>query len=177
VASSRALLPCRIEPLGKKHDRAAFSCGKEALDRYIKYQARQDARRNVAAPFVAVDMEGNPAVLGYYTLSAFAVDLVALPENVARKLPHYPLVPATLLGRLAIDQQYKGRGLGEFLLIDALRRAHEQSAQIAAAAVIVEAIDESAHRFYRHFEFIEFPERRDRLFLPMPDVATLFPAA
>jgi GNAT superfamily N-acetyltransferase len=171
------LPPCRIEPLGKKHGRAAFSCGNEALDRYIKYEASQDARRNVAAPFVAVNTEGNPAILGYYSLSAFAIDLGALPENVARKLPHYPLVPATLLGRLAIDRQHQGRGLGGFLLIDALRRAHEQSAQIAAAAVIVDAIDESACRFYRHFDFIPFPERRDRLFLPMRDIAALFPAA
>jgi GNAT superfamily N-acetyltransferase len=156
---------------------AAFSCGNEALDRYIKQQASQDARRHVAAPFVAVVKEGDSAILGYYTLSAFAVELGALPENTARKLPHYPLVPATLLGRLAIDQQHQGRGLGEFLLMDALQRAHEQSAKIAAAAVVVEAIDESARRFYRHLDFIQFSERRDRLFLPMRDIAALFPAA
>jgi predicted GNAT family N-acyltransferase len=85
-------------------------------------------------------------------------------------------VPATLLGRLAIDQEQQGMGLGEFLLMDALRRAHEQSSQIAAAVVIVEAIDESAHCFYRHFDFIVFPDRPDRLFLPMHDIAALFPA-
>lgn len=176
MATSRALSPCHIEPLGKKHDRAAFSCGNESLDRYIGQQASQDARRHVAAPFVAVAQAGDTRILGYYTLSAFAVDLGALPESTARKLPHYPLVPATLLGRLAINQGQQGRGLGEFLLMDALRRAHEQSSQIASAAVIVDAIDESAHRFYRHFDFIAFPDRTDRLFLPMQDIAALFPA-
>jgi GNAT superfamily N-acetyltransferase len=176
VTTSRALPPCHIEPLGKKHNRAAFSCGNQALDRYVKQQASQDARRHVAAPFVAIARKGDTRILGYYTLSAFAVDLGALPESTARKLPHYPLVPATLLGRLAIDQGQQGRGFGEFLLMDALRRAYEQSSQIAAAAIIVDAIDESAHGFYRHFDFIAFPDRPDRLFLPMSAIAALFPA-
>lgn len=162
-----------IEPLARRHDRAGFSCGKPPLDLYLRNQAGQDARRRVAAPFVAVEGE-SPVVLGYYTLSAFGIDLGDLPEETARRLPRYPVVPATLLGRLAVDRSVRGRGLGEFLLIDALRRALEQSATIAAAAVVVDAIDEEAGRFYAHFDFIPFPERRDRLFLPMKSVERLF---
>ena len=165
----------KIEPLGKKHDRAAFSCGKQKLDRYFREQASQDARRHIAAPIVAVHEESETTVLGYYTLSAFAVELGSLPEATVTRLRHYPLVPATLLGRLAVDQTHKGRGLGEFLLTDALRRAYEQSAQIASAAVVVEAMDDEAHRFYRYFDFIAFPERQDRLFLPMATIGKLFP--
>ncbi|MFQ5467740.1 MAG: GNAT family N-acetyltransferase [Kiloniellaceae bacterium] len=163
-----------IEPIAKRHDRAAFSYGKEPLDRYLKTQAGQDARRRVAAPFVLVEGAGGTAVLGYYTLSAFGIDLGALPEGTAKRLPRYPIVPATLLGRLAVHRDYGGRGLGEFLLMDALNRALRQSSKIAAAAVVVDAMDEDAWRFYDHFDFIPFPDRSDRLFLPMTVVKLLF---
>ena len=163
-----------IEPLAKRHDRNAFSCGKWLLDRYLKNQAGQDARRRVAAPFVMVAGGGGAAVLGYYTLSAFGIDLGDLPEETARRLPRYPTVPATLLGRLAVHRDCRGQGLGEFLLMDALYRALTQSTRIAAAAVIVDAMDDDAWRFYRHFDFISFPARGDLLFLPMTIVARLF---
>jgi GNAT superfamily N-acetyltransferase len=162
-----------VEPLGKQHDRAAFACGNEIFDRYLKEIASQDARRLVAAPFGLVAATAPKTVLGYYTLSAFGIDLGSLSADVARKLPVYPVVPATLLGRLAVDQRHRRQGMGEFLIMDALRRAYVQSSQIAAVAVIVDAIDEQAVRFYRHFDFIPFPDRRDRLFLPMKTIATL----
>jgi GNAT superfamily N-acetyltransferase len=166
-----------IEPLAKRHDRAAFSCGNETLDRYLKEIAGQDARRLVAAPFVAVDPAARDTILGYYTVSSFSIGLSDLPHDVSRKLPAYPVVPATLLGRLAVDQSHGGQGLGEYLLMDALHRAHAQSSQIASFAIVVDAIDESAERFYRHFNFIPFPERRTRLFLPMKTLTALFPTA
>lgn len=174
MATEPKRLTAKIEPLGKKHDRAAFSCGREQLDRYLRKQASQDARRHIAASFVAVHDQNDATVLGYYTLSAFAVELGALPKATAARLPHYPLVPATLLGRLAVNQAHKGHGLGEFLLMDALHRAYEYSRQIASAAVVVDAIDDEAHQFYRHFDFIALPERKDRLFLPMATIGKLF---
>ncbi len=163
----------RVEPLARHHDRAAFSCGNDSLDHYLKKQASQDMRRRVAAPFVLVSTDPN-TILGYYTLSLFGIDLGDLPLDVAKKLPAYPVVPVTLLGRLAADQRYRGQGLGEFLLMDAMRRAFLQSSQIAAAAVIVDAIDESAVRFYQHFDFLQFPDGPNRLFLPMRTIASLF---
>lgn len=163
-----------VEPLRKQHDRAAFSCGNPALDQYLKERARQDARRYVAAPFVLIPGPGEKTILGYYTLSSFAIDLSDLPPETARKLPSYPNVPVTLLGRLAVDQQHAGQGLGEFLLMDALHRSLSQSSQIAAVAVVVDAIDTNAVRFYRHFNFMPFPDRPNRLFLPMQTVAALF---
>ena len=116
---------------------------------------------------------GDTSVLGYYTLSSYGIDVGELPGNVARKLPRYPVVPATLLGRLAVDQRNQGKGIGEFLLMDALNRALVQSAEIAAAAVVAEAIDERAAQFYRHFGFVAFPTLPGRLFLPMKTVASL----
>ena len=163
-----------VEPLGRHHDRAGFSCGNETLDRYLKEIARQDARRLVAAPFVLIDETAPKTILGYTTLSSFSVSLADLPEEVARKLPAYPNVPVTLLGRLAVDHRYQGRGLGTFLLMDALRRAWVESSQIAAVAVVVDAIDKQAVRFYKRFDFIPFPERPNRLFLPMKTIAALF---
>jgi GNAT superfamily N-acetyltransferase len=174
MPSETRLPSWQIEPLAKHHNRTAFSCGNDALDRYLKEIASQDARRLVAAPFVAVDPAARKTILGYYTLSSFSVGLSDLPHDVARKLPAYSNVPATLLGRLAVDHRHRGQGIGEFLLIDALRRAYFQSSQIAAVAVVVDAIDEQAARFYRHFEFIPLPDRPDRLFLPMKTIAALF---
>ncbi len=161
-----------VEPLGRQHDRTAFHCGSKALDRYLKQQAWQDADKRVAAPFVAVDPP-DKLVLGYYTLSASVLTLADLPDDLARKLPRYPQLPVTLLGRLAVDQATKGQGLGEHLLLDALNRSLTHADQIAAMAVVVDARDESAASFYRRFGFIALQAEPSRLFLPMRLVAQL----
>src|SRR6266581_2612434 len=129
-----------IELLRSNHDRADFSCGNASLDRYLREQAGQDLRRACATPFVLAPERGDTAILGYYTLSSYGIDVGELPADVARKLPRYPLIPATLLGRLAVDLRYHRQGVGEFLLLDALHRTLVQSAEIAAAAVVVDAI-------------------------------------
>lgn len=166
-------LPLRVEPLGKVHDRAAFYCGISALDSYLKKQAGQDARRFAAAPFVLCEGD-SVAVLGYYTLSAVSIDLGALPEETAGKLPRYPDVPAALIGRLAVDERRRGERLGEYLLLDALHRSWRMAGEIAAAAVVVEAKDERARRFYEAYDFRIFPDQPERLFLPMKMVGQLF---
>jgi len=150
----------------------AFHCGSEALDRYLKQQARQDADKRVAAPFVAV-RSPDTRVLGYYTLSASVLTLTDLPDGLARKLPRYPQLPVTLLGRLAVDQSTKGQGLGEHLLLDALQRSLTHADQIAAMAVVVDAKDESAAAFYRHYGFLNLHAQQSRLFVPMRLVAQL----
>src|ERR1700674_2978467 len=163
-----------VEPLGDAHDRQGFSCGNSGLDHYLKEQANQDLRRGCAVPFVLTPSAGKSAVLGYYTLSSFGIDAGVVPPDVAKKLPRYPLVRATLLGRLAVDDKHQGEGIGEFLLMDALHRSLVQPLQIAAAAVVVEAIDERAARFYQHFGFIPFPTINGRLFIMMKTVKQLF---
>jgi GNAT superfamily N-acetyltransferase len=164
----------RVEALGKQHDRSQFSCGSELLDQYLRAQAGQDARKHVAAPFVLCEGEGN-TVLGYYTLSGISVDIGAWPENVVKKLPRYPVLPATLLGRLAIDRQLQGKGAGEYLLMDALHRSLQAAHQVAALAVIVDAKDARAVAFYRHYGFTPFEDQPARLFLPMGVIEKLFP--
>jgi len=112
-------------------------------------------------------------VAGYYTLSASAVELSALPEGIARRLPRYPVVPSTLLGRLAVDRSWQGRGLGASLLIDALLRSLRN--EIASYAVVVDARDEVTAAFYRHYGFVNLGQEGRRLFLPMETVARLPP--
>lgn len=163
----------RVEPLGRHHDRSAFSSGVEPLDRYLREQAGQDARKRVAVPFVLCEGKSN-AVLGYYTLSALSVDVGAWPEGVVKKLPKYPLVPATLLGRLAVDARLRGSHAGEHLLMDALRRVLEASREVASVAVVVDAKDDSAVSFYKHYGFISFADQPRRLFLPMVVIEKLF---
>ena len=161
-----------VEPLAKRHKRADFSCGIDPLDRYLKTQASQDAKRRVAAPFAAVTSDNT--VIGYYTLSAFSIELAALPAAQAKKLPKYPIVPATLLGRLAVDQSQHGRGVGELILMDALSRSYTNTPEIASYAVVVDAKNDAAIAFYQRYDFIQFPDRPNRLFLPMNVIAKLF---
>lgn len=162
-----------IEPLGKHHDRAVFSCGQEALDQYIKKQASQDAKRYYSAPFALVE-KNKKKILGYYTLSSFGINLKDLPEKMVKRFPRYPLAPATLLGRLAVDKDQHGNGLGELLLMNALHRSLDQADVIGSVAVVVEAVDKKAFEFYAYFDFLPFADQKDRLYLPMKTISKLF---
>ena len=163
----------RVEPLHSKHDRKRFASGADELDRYFHQQAGQDASRHVSAPFILLDPETG-RVAGYYTLSAFAVAPCELQPDIVKKLPRYPLVPTTLLGRLAVDKASQGRGYGEFLLVDALHRTLKHSVDVATIGVVVEARDEAASKFYQRYEFQQFPNHDRRLFLPLDTIARLF---
>ncbi|MEK7993330.1 MAG: GNAT family N-acetyltransferase [Planctomycetota bacterium] len=162
----------RVEPLGASHDRTAFHSGVPELDRYLHHQAGQDARRKVAAPFVMLDIGG--AILGYYTLSAYSIQLGELPEPIARRLPRYPLLPATLLGRLAISSTCRGQNLGRFLLMDALHRSWKITSQVASVGVVVEALDQTARSFYLHHEFEPLQDHPNKLFLAMSTIEKAF---
>lgn len=160
----------RVEPLGPQHDRTAFDSGVEPLNRYFRTQAGQDARKNLAAPFVLVLPDG--AIAGYYTLSQTAVNVGEWPVEAVRKLPKYPLIPSTLLGRLAMDRRQQGKGYGRFLLADALFMA--VSSKIASFAVVVDAKDENTRRFDERESFLPFPDQPLKLFRPMADLKQLF---
>jgi GNAT superfamily N-acetyltransferase len=115
-----------------------------------------------------------PRVLGYYTLSAYGVRVAELPPDVATKLPRYPLIPATLLGRLAVSREHHGQKLGKLLLMDALHRSWKNSGQVASVGVVAEAIDELARKFYLHHEFVPLPEHPRKLFIAMGTVQKVF---
>lgn len=162
----------RVEPLAAHHDRSAFSSGEPALDRYLQRQASQDARKGVANVFVLVGARPQ-AIAGYYTLSSHAVTLDSLPREIRRKLPRYAHIPATLLGRLARDLTYRGRGVGDILLFDAIQRALAGKSFSASFALVVDAKDEAARIFYEARGFIAFIDRVSRLFLPLESAKRL----
>jgi len=159
----------KVEVLSKSHNKKSFTCGVTDLDQYLQRQASQDLRRKIAVTFVLVELATND-IVGFYTLSSFAILLNDLPEEVSKKLPRYDLIPATLIGRLAVSDQRKGEGIGRLLLANALRKCYTQSLEIASFAVIVDAKDQQAVNFYEHFGFIKFAEDKDRLFLPMQTI-------
>jgi ribosomal protein S18 acetylase RimI-like enzyme len=152
-----------LEPLGKQHDRSKFSCGQAELDDWFRRRASQDERRNIARVFVAVSPE--LGVVGFYSLSSFRLDFDDLPEELARKLPRYDGVPAALIGRLARDSRVRGKGIGELLVADAVRRILSAAHSLAVFAIMVDAKNEHAATFYEGFGFRRFPLRPDRLFL------------
>jgi len=165
-------IPYRIEPLGERHNRDGFSCGVEALDRYLQKQAGQDVAKGVAAAFV-ITPDGE-TIAGFYTLAAHAVNLTDLPASTAKKLPRYPRVPATLLGRLAVSGQFRGQGVGELLLLDALKRALANTREVASAVVVVDAKHERARKFYLRYDFIPLVSQPNRLFYPVKTIEKLF---
>ena len=158
-----------VASLNLSSDRSTFSSGVEALDRYFRNQVSQDIKRRVTACFVATDGLGQ--IAGYYTLASASVLLADLPEAVVKKLPRYPSVPAVRMGRLAVDQSVKGKGLGAALLADAFRRA--AIAEIAAYAFVVDAKDEGAAGFYAHHGLVALPDQPLCMFLPIATVKDL----
>jgi predicted GNAT family N-acyltransferase len=165
-------LDYRVEALGASHDRTAFHSGVPELDHYFQHQAGQDARRKAAAPFVMLDRQDT--IVGYYTLSAFGVQLPEFPEAVVRKLPRYPVLPATLLGRLAISRTHQGKSLGRFLLMDALYRSWKNTSEVGSVGVVVDALDQKSRAFYLHHEFIQLRDCPNRLFRAMADIERAF---
>lgn len=162
--------PFRIEALGRHHDRTRFDSATPALDTYFRERVRRDMERHVATCFVALDDGGS--VAGFYTLATSSILLESLPPSEAKRLPRYPAVPVTLLGRLAVSTQARGRGLGATLLLDALERCARIQKDIASFAVVVDAKDEAAASFYRHYQFRELTA--NRLFLPMTEILRTF---
>ncbi len=153
----------RVEPFADSHDRTQFACSVEALDRYLRTQAGQDARRNFATVFVALE-PGQTAIVGYYTLSMAAVALGSIPPETQRWMPRYPMVPAVRLGRLAVATRVRGLGVGRLLLLDAMFRIVRDD--IAWSALIVDAKDETARTFYQHYGFLSLMDDPFHLYLP-----------
>lgn len=158
--------------LSTKHSKEIFTCGKDILDNYLRLQAKQDVKRKLTACFILPENE--VTVKGYYTLSNTSVNRDFLPESIIKKLPpSYKQLPATLLGRLAVDVNYKGQALGSNLLMDALKRSYHNSLQIASMAIIVDPLDDDAVAFYNHFGFIELPDS-GKMFIPMAQLEHIF---
>jgi GNAT superfamily N-acetyltransferase len=153
----------RIEALSSAYDRAAFSSGVEPLDRYLRELATQDIKRSVSHCFFALDEDG--VIAGYYTFAATSLPVTELSPEETKRLPRYALLPAGLIGRLAVDQRFQGQRLGGALIMDAVARAARGDPAIFA--LIVEAKDDAAVAFYEHLQFRRFAGKPMTLFLPL----------
>jgi predicted GNAT family N-acyltransferase len=156
----------QVQPLAKHHDKNGFSCGVDSLDRYLKTQAGQDMQRKANGVFILTALAEPSRIIGYYTLCATSISQGDVPDEARKHIPRYPLVSATLIGRLAISAARQGEGLGEILLTDALQRAFENTGTVGSSMVIVDALDERAARFYATHRFVRFNDTM-RLILPM----------
>lgn len=161
--------PFVVELLGSSHDRRRFTCGIDALDRYFREQVSQDIRRRLSNCFVAVDTEGN--VAGYYTFSATSLPMTDLSADEKRRLPKYPLLRASLIGRLAVATKHARQGLGAALILDVVTRAARGEAAIFA--LIVDAKDDNAHNFYTRLGFPPLTSRPSSLYWPVSEAARL----
>lgn len=162
-----------IEILDKAHRKREFGSGKALMDQYLHTQAGQDVKRKLTACFVLVDLETD-LLGGYYTLANNSIPLTVIPDNLRKKLPPtYTSIPTTLLGRLAVDERFQGKGIGKVLLIDALKRSFNMSKYIASFAVVVDPLDNEAEQFYEKFGFIKLPDS-GKMFIAMGTLETLF---
>ena len=153
----------RIVSLTSQHDRSRFSCGRSELDQYFKERATQDIKRRMSNCFVACDDQGQ--IAAYYTLAATSLPLLELSDATKKRLPRYELLPAVLIGRLAVDIKFQGQRLGGALILDAAARAAR--AEPAVFALIVDAKDEAAKGFYQHLGFQPFNSKPKAMFLPL----------
>jgi predicted N-acetyltransferase YhbS len=154
-----------------RHDRAGFDCGVLELNRYLAEQARKEVAVGATVCFVATRELAANKIVGFYTLSAAVIHRSQLPEKWAKKLPSYPELPATLLGRLAVDSSEAGSGVGRQLVLSAMSRTVAAAAEVGSIALITDPKDEGARRFYVKFGFQPLDERR--LYLPMGSVKGL----
>jgi GNAT superfamily N-acetyltransferase len=162
----------RVEALAAHHDRDAFSCGVDSLDRYLRTQAGQDVRRRANGVFILVAADAVETVVGYYTLCATSLPQGDVPVAARKYVPRYPLASATLIGRLAISRTRQGDGLGALLLADAVQRAYTSAETVGSSMLVVDALNERAAAFYESFGFQHLPESR-RLVLPMRTIEEL----
>jgi len=153
----------------KRHQRQALDCGQPALNEYLQTRLNQQMRRGVTVGYVLADADGR--IAGYVTLSAGELPITVIPAGHGFP-PRMPL-PTTLIGRLAVDRSFQGQGLGGDLLIHALRLAVKTAEQVASAMIEVDAIDESARRFYEHYGFTALVDDQQHLYLLMADAKAL----
>lgn len=147
------------------HDRRGFDCGVPELNRYLSELADQHRRKSISNTFVLVDSDNPGTILAYYSLSSAEVALDQLAPQDQKGLPRLPF-PCIRMGRLATDLQCRGTGVGRLLIGCAVDRCLRVREEIAARALLVDAKNDQARRFYRHYGFVALPERPDTLYLP-----------
>ena len=153
----------QVRALTGNHDRQGFDCGRQELNGWLRQVARQHQDKMLSKTFVAVREEAPTCICGYYALTLAELENRHLPETWHKKLPRR--IPGVRLGRLAVDRQYQGKGLGELLLVDALTRARRIYAEAGGIGLFVDALDEQAAGDYLNLGFDASPDNPLLLFL------------
>jgi GNAT superfamily N-acetyltransferase len=163
--------PYLVEPLSAaKHRRNEFSCEEPELAEFLHYRSIPEMEARASACFVLAPKDDPGRVAGFYTLSAATIILARLPPELTTRLPKYPNLPATLLGRLARDRNFRGAGLGDLLLVSALRRALGSTSSVGSVAVVTDPQNAQVEDFYRKYGFRNLGGGR-RMFLTMKEIA------
>lgn len=158
----------QVSELSGRHDRESFDCGKAELNNYLRQIAGQHVRKSLARVYVACE-EGDPGrIVAYYSLNGCEIKSEELPDPFRKKFPGR--MPAARLGRLAVAKANQGQGVGEQMLFHAMWNVCQVDAIIGAVALLVDAKDEEARRFYVKYGFLELPDRPLHLFLPIARV-------
>jgi predicted GNAT family N-acyltransferase len=155
----------RSQRLQAIHDVADFTCGNEALDRWLHQHAMTAQAKRTSVTYVWTTAEGR--VAAYYSLAPHLIENADLPRRLGRGDPRQ--IPAILLARLALSRELRGAGLGGILLHDALSRAVAASQQAGGRYVVVDAVDDHACQFYEHYGFTA-ASRPDRLVRKVSDI-------
>jgi ribosomal protein S18 acetylase RimI-like enzyme len=174
----RALLArLRIEPLDReKHDRAAFSCGEERVDNYLKKTAaRQQGDGHTRVSVACLD--DSQVIIGYYALNAHAIDVTTLPDNDRKRLPHYPTISAVYLSIAGVQAEYQNKGIGSYIMADAFKRSAQAADVIGAHFLVLDALNDNAARLYRRLGFVVLVGHEPRMLMKMDLVRKAIAAA
>ena len=158
----------QVSELSGRHDRASFDCGKPELNSYLRQIAGQHVRKSLARVYVACEENDPERIVAYYALNGCEIKSEELPESVRKKFP--ARIPAVRLGRLAVAKANQGQGVGEYMLFHAMWNVGQVDAIIGTVALLVDAKDGEAKRFYLKYGFLELPDRPLNLFLPISRV-------
>lgn len=161
----------RVFPYSSKYGLKGFDCGEPELNDYLLRFAGQNHRKGIGRTYLGIR---DNSVCGFFTVGMAEIIFQSLPESLQKRVPRYPL-PAMRIGRLAVDKKFKGQGIGEFLLMDALALASKLYTEIGIFCVTVDAKNSNAIRFYKNYGFIPFLDRKDSLFLPIKTILKIFP--
>jgi GNAT superfamily N-acetyltransferase len=162
-----------LVPISKPYQKTDFDCGNPELNEYLHLYALKNDKLMIGKTFIARNEENK--VTGYVTLATAQVAAASLPDEIRAKLPRYP-VPAFLIAKLAVDSRFQGQGVGAWLLRESLKKALEVSASVGLYAVIVDAIDEKAKKFYIKYGFTAFKGKPMTLFLPLATIRDAYTA-
>lgn len=158
----------------KRHDRKTFDCGVEVLNTYLKLMANQQSSKDNSRTYVLEDATKQHVIMGFYTLTMTSIDLSHLPKNLQKK--HQNNYSAGVIARLAVDKKYNKKGLGSWLLVDALKKLLHASDTVAFPMIIVDA-KEGLASFYEQFGFSPFKDEKNKLFISVATVRASFTSA